>query len=74
MTREQARNLISSKIEEITGGLTVNELADSATLCNGLDDMDGMSEEEANNFANEIAQDMLAEEGFPIRASPSFGP
>ena len=66
MTREQARNLISSKIEEITGGLTVNELADSATLCNGLDDMDGMSEEEANNFANEIAQDMLAEEGFPV--------
>tara|TARA_R100001163_G_scaffold2167_1_gene3379 strand:+ start:172 stop:372 length:201 start_codon:yes stop_codon:yes gene_type:complete len=66
MTREQARNLISSKIEEITGGLTVNELADSATLCNGLDDMDGMSEEEANNFANEIAQDMLAEEGFPM--------
>tara|TARA_Y100001938_G_scaffold104041_1_gene142063 strand:+ start:468 stop:692 length:225 start_codon:yes stop_codon:yes gene_type:complete len=74
MTREQARNLISSKIEEITGGLTVNELADSATLCNGLDDMDGMSEEEANNFANEIAQDMLHEEGFPVRASPSFGP
>ena len=66
MTREQARNLISSKIEEITGGLTVNALADSATLCNGLDDMDGMSEEEANNFANEIAQDMLAEEGFPM--------
>ena len=66
MTREQARNLISSKIEEITGGLIVNELADSATLCNGLDDMDGMSEEEANNFANEIAQDMLAEEGFPM--------
>ena len=66
MTREQARNLISSKIEEITGGLTVNELADSATLCNGLDDMDGMSGEEANNFANEIAQDMLAEEGFPV--------
>ena len=66
MTREQARNLISSKIEEITGGLTINELADSATLCNGLDDMDGMSEEEANNFANEIAQDMLAEEGFPM--------
>ena len=66
MTREQARNLISAKIEEITGGLTVNELADSATLCNGLDDMDGMSEEEANNFANEIAQDMLAEEGFPM--------
>ena len=66
MTREQARNLISSKIEEITGGLTVNELADSATLCNGPDDMDGMSEEEANNFANEIAQDMLAEEGFPM--------
>ena len=66
MTREQARNLISSKIEEITGGLTVNELADSATLCNGLDDMDGMNEEEANNFANEIAQDMLAEEGFPM--------
>ena len=66
MTREQARKLISSKIEEITGGLTVNELADSATLCNGLDDMDGMSEEEANNFANEIAQDMLAEEGFPM--------
>ena len=58
--------MISSKIEEITGGLTVNELADSATLCNGLDDMDGMSEEEANNFANEIAQDMLAEEGFPM--------
>ena len=66
MTREQARNLISSKIDEITGGRTVNELADSATLCNGLDDMDGMSEEEANNFANEIAQDMLAEEGFPV--------
>ena len=66
MTREQARNLISSKIEEITGGLTVDELADSATLCNGLDDMDGMSEEEANNFANEIAQDMLAEEDFPM--------
>ncbi len=66
MTREQARKLISSKIEEITGGLTINELADSATLCNGLDDMDGMSEEEANNFANEIAQDMLAEEGFPM--------
>ena len=66
MTREQARNLISSKIEEITGGLTVDELADSATLCNGLDDMDGMSEEEANNLANEIAQDMLAEEGFPM--------
>lgn len=66
MTREQARNLISSKIEEITGGLTVNELADSATLCNGLDDMDGMSEEEASSFAEEIAQDMLAEEGFPM--------
>ena len=66
MTREQARKLISSKIEEITGGLTINELADSATLCNGLDDMYGMSEEEANNFANEIAQDMLAEEGFPM--------
>ena len=66
MTREQARNLISSKIEEITGGLTVNELADSATLCNGLDDMDGMSEEEASSFAEEIAQDILAEEGFPM--------
>ena len=66
MTREQARNLINSKVEEITGGLSLDELADSATLCNGLDDMDGMSEEEANNFANEIAQDMLAEEGFPM--------
>jgi hypothetical protein len=65
MTREQARNLISSKIEEITGGLSLDELADSATLCNGLDDMDGMSEEEASSFAEEIAQDILAEEGFP---------
>ena len=66
MTREQARNLINSKVEEITGGLSLDELADSATLCNGLDDMEGMSEEEADNFANEIAQDMLAEEGFPM--------
>jgi hypothetical protein len=66
MTREQARNLISSKIEEITGGLSLDELADSATLCNGLDDMDGMSEEEASSFAEEIAQDILAEEGFPM--------
>ena len=66
MTRKEARDLISSKIEEITGGLTADELADSATLCNGLDDMEGMSEEEADNFANEIAQDMLAEEGFPM--------
>jgi hypothetical protein len=66
MTREQARNLISSKIEEITGGLSLDDLADSATLCNGLDDMDGMSEEEASSFAEEIAQDILAEEGFPM--------
>ena len=66
MTREQARNLISSKVEEITGGLSLDELADSATLCNGLDDMDGMSEEEASSFAEEIAQDILAEEGFPM--------
>ena len=66
MTREQARNLINSKVEEITGGLSLDELADSATLCNGLDDMDGMSEEEASSFAEEIAQDMLAEEGFPM--------
>ena len=42
MTRKEARDLISSKIEEITGGLTINELADSATLCNCLDDMDGI--------------------------------
>ena len=66
MTRKEARNLISSKIEEITGGLSLDELADSATLCNGLDDMDGMSEEEASSFAEEIAQDILAEEGFPM--------
>ena len=66
MTRKEARNLISSKIEEITGGLTIDELADSATLCNGLDDMEGMSKEEADDFANEIAQDMLDEEGFPV--------
>ena len=66
MTREQARKLINSKVEEITGGLSLDDLADSATLCNGLDDMDGMSEEEASSFAEEIAQDILAEEGFPM--------
>ena len=66
MTREQARKLVNSKVEEITGGLSLDDLADSATLCNGLDDMDGMSEEEASSFAEEIAQDILAEEGFPM--------
>ena len=66
MTRDQARKLINSKVEEITGGLSLDDLADSATLCNGLDDMDGMSEEEASSFAEEIAQDILAEEGFPM--------
>ena len=66
MTRSQARKLISSKIGAITGGLCVNDLADSQRLCDGLDDMEGMCIDEADSFANEIAHDMLEDEGFPF--------
>jgi len=67
MTRKQARQIVNSKIMELTDGFpTIDDLSDSATLCNALDDMEGMEESEANDFATGVAEEMLEEEGFPV--------
>ena len=67
MTREKARQIVNTKIIELTDGFpTIDDLSDSMTLCNALDDMEGMDELQANYFAIEIAEEMLTEEGLPI--------
>lgn len=67
MNRLDCRNLINKEIQALTGGFpTIDDLADSVTLCNALDDMEDLPESELQTVASETAQEMLAEEGFPL--------
>lgn len=69
--RQRAYKLISSQVyRHSIGGLTLEDLPDSSTLCNWLDHLQGAIE--SGNFdpeslieaANEAALEILADEGF----------
>jgi predicted RNase H-like HicB family nuclease len=74
-SRHKARVLINRAVKDLSGGaVCLNELPDSYTLCNGLDELEQMIEEadeftpmsELLDMAQEVASNMLEDEGFPI--------
>ena len=69
--RPTAMALVNASVKNLTGGFpTVHDLPDTATLCNGLDEIQALLEsldiETAWTLAKETAEEMLAEEGFPL--------
>lgn len=70
--RQTAIKLIDSYIKKYTGpiGITSSDLPDTATFASGVDEIeDFLTEKEyqsAYNTASDIAEEMLAEEGFEL--------
>ena len=73
--RQYALKLVNKSLALLTSGaVSLADLPDSYTLCNGLDELE-QTIEEADEFtpmsnlldmAQEIASNMLEDEGFPI--------
>lgn len=70
--RSAAVRLIDSYIKKYTGsvGITSSDLPDTATFASGVDEIeDFLNEKEyqsAYNTASDVAEEMLAEEGFEL--------
>lgn len=69
-TRKRAWDILNARLTQITGFVGLDDLADSATLMCGLDDLEDVlkqgMEREAWALASAIAEEMLDEEGFPV--------
>jgi hypothetical protein len=66
MTRTEARFILEWAVlsaNQVDFGL--DDLADSPTVMNAIDEIEHMSEEEATQFADEVALEILEENGFP---------
>jgi len=66
--RKAGEKLINYHVKKLTGGtVSLSDLADTPTLMNGLDDIQGYDNfDEACDRAEEVAQEMLIEEGCPL--------
>lgn len=73
--RQEAIRLVNKSLALLTvGAVSLADLPDSYTLCNGLDELEQMIEEadeftpmsELLDMAQDVACNMLEDEGFPI--------
>jgi len=73
--RNRAIKLVNKAVKELTGGaVDMSDLADTASLCAGLDELQELLEladeftpmQELLDVAQTIAYDLLEEEGFPV--------
>jgi hypothetical protein len=71
--RQQANVMINRAVKTLTGGaVDLSDLSDTFNLCAGMDELEEMIEDisiptsELQNLAQEIAVQLLEEEGFPI--------
>ena len=73
--RQEAIRLVNKSLSLLTGwAVSLADLPDSYTLCNGLDELEQMIEEadeftpmsELLDMAQDVACNMLEDEGFPI--------
>ncbi len=73
--RQYALRLVNKSLDLLTaGGVSLADLSDSYTLCNGLDELEQMIEEadeftpmsELLDMAQDIACNMLEDNHFPV--------
>ena len=74
-SREVAIKILDLAVSRISGGLSMHDLPDTATVANGIDGIeDALNGEDCNgawNIAQETAEEMLADEGFPMDSTIS---
>ena len=64
--RQEAFQAINREVQSISGGAAnLMDLGDTPELMNNLDTMEDMSRDEWPEFAEDAANDILAEAGFP---------
>ena len=67
MTRKQAYKLLDKAVSSKTlSGFGLSDLADTPTVMNALDAMEECDEEEAREIAQDAAEEILEENGFPL--------
>jgi hypothetical protein len=73
--RQYALKLVNKSVALLTrGGVSLGDLPDSYTLCNGLDELEEVMHDKAGtvlmsellDIAQDIAAQLLEEEGFPV--------
>ena len=68
--RERAYKLLSLRIEQLTGGFGLEDLADSVTVSNALTEIEGWlasgNRNETVKAIKRLADEVLEEEEFPI--------
>ena len=68
--REQARELISNRIANLTCGYGLEDIADTPTVANAIEDVANLLEVglwiDTSRTIREWADEILSEEGFPF--------
>jgi hypothetical protein len=73
--RHRARVMINRAVKDLTGGaVDLSDLADTFNLCAGLDELEELIEQADDStpmqylldVAQDIAEQLLDEEGFPV--------